>query len=206
MRALLALSRWIDDATRIIGQSVAWLVVLAAVISAGNAIVRKLLDSSSNAWLEVQWWLFAAVFLLAAPWTLNLNEHIRIDILKERFSRRIRNAIEIIGHVFFLLPTAALVTYTSWWFFLSSWDQNEQSSNYGGLPQWPVKFLIPLAFAILFAQGISELIKRIAIINGNLPDDRPDSGHPASAPSAGHLDSDPPAELPGAPPPAGKAG
>lgn len=188
MQALLALSRAIDAATRFIGQWVAWLIVAAAVISAGNAIVRKLFDISSNAWLELQWWLFAAVFLLAAPWTLALNEHIRIDIMNERLPRWTRNAIEIIGHLFFLLPMAALVTYTSWSFFIASWQQNEQSSNYGGLPQWPVKFLIPLAFAILFVQGISELIKRIAIMNGDLPDDRLDVGHPASAHDAGHLE------------------
>jgi TRAP-type mannitol/chloroaromatic compound transport system permease small subunit len=183
MHGLLAVSRWIDAATRVIGQNVAWLIVVAAVISAGNAAVRKLFDISSNAWLELQWWLFAAVFLLAAPWTLALNEHIRIDIVNERMPRWIRNAIEIVGHVFFLLPMAALVAYTSWDFFVSSWQQNEQSSNYGGLPQWPVKFLIPLAFALLFVQGISELIKRIAIINGDLPDDRLDAGR-----AAGHLE------------------
>jgi TRAP-type mannitol/chloroaromatic compound transport system permease small subunit len=188
MQALLAVSRWIDAATRLIGQSVAWLVVVAAVISAGNAVVRKLFDVSSNSWLELQWWLFAAVFLLAAPWTLALNEHIRIDIVNERLPRWARNAIEVIGHVFFLLPTAALVAYTSWGFFLSSYGQNEQSSNYGGLPQWPVKLLIPVAFALLFVQGISELIKRIAIINGDLPDDMGEHGHPAAGPDAGHLD------------------
>lgn len=195
MQALLAASRWIDAGTRLLGQSVAWLIIVAAVISAGNAIVRKLFDISSNAWLEMQWWLFAAVFLLAAPWTLALNEHIRIDIVNERLPKWLRNTIEVVGHVFFLLPTAALVAYTSWYFFLASWEQNEQSSNYGGLPQWPVKFLIPLAFAILFLQGISELIKRIAIINGDLPDDRLDAGHPAASPDAGHLAS-PGHELP----------
>lgn len=189
MQALLALSRRIDAATRLIGQSVAWLVVVAALISAGNAVIRKLFDISSNAWLELQWWLFAAVFLLAAPWTLALNEHIRIDILNERLPRWARNAIEIVGHVFFLLPTAALVAYTSWSFFLASYDQNEQSSNYGGLPQWPVKLLIPVAFAILFVQGISELIKRIAVIKGDLPDHMLDAGHPASGRSAGHLET-----------------
>ena len=183
MRGLLAVSRWIDATTRVIGQSVAWLIVAAAIISAGNAVIRKIFDLSSNAWLELQWWLFAAVFLLAAPWTLALNEHIRIDIVNERMPRWMRNAIEVIGHVFFLLPMAAIVTYTSWGFFVSSWQQNEQSSNYGGLAQWPVKFLIPLAFALLFVQGVSELIKRIAIIEGDLPDDKLDAGHPA-----GHLE------------------
>jgi TRAP-type mannitol/chloroaromatic compound transport system permease small subunit len=189
MRGLLAVSRWIDTASRLIGQYVAWLIVVAAVISAGNAIIRKLFDLSSNAWLELQWWLFAAVFLLAAPWTLALNEHIRIDILNERFPRWVRNAIEIVGHVFFLLPMAGLIAYTSWDFFVTSFEQGEGSSNYGGLPQWPVKFLIPLAFALLFVQGLSELIKRIAIINGDLPDDGLGGGHPAAASArAGHLD------------------
>ena len=188
MRYLLAVSRWIDAGTRVIGQSVAWLIVVAALISAGNALVRKIFDVSSNAWLEMQWWLFAAVFLLAAPWTLALNEHIRIDIVNERMPRWVRNAIEIVGHVFFLLPMAALVAYTSWDFFVTSFEQNEGSSNYGGLPQWPVKFLIPLAFALLFLQGLSELIKRLAIINGDLPDDKLDAGHPAAARAAGHLE------------------
>jgi TRAP-type mannitol/chloroaromatic compound transport system permease small subunit len=187
MQALLAASRWIDAGTRLIGQSVAWLIVAAAVISAGNAVVRKLFDTSSNAWLEMQWWLFAAVFLLAAPWTLALNEHIRIDIVNERLPRWARNAIEIVGHLFFLLPTAALVAYTSWGFFLAAWEQNEQSANYGGLPQWPVKLLIPVAFALLFVQGLSELIKRIAIMKGDLPEDHLGTGHPASGRAAGHL-------------------
>jgi TRAP-type mannitol/chloroaromatic compound transport system permease small subunit len=188
MRALLAVSRWIDAATRTIGQSVAWLIVVAALISGGNALIRKIFDVSSNTWLELQWWLFAAVFLLAAPWTLALNEHIRIDIVNERLPRWARNAIEIIGHVFFLLPMAALVAYTSWPFFVASFEQNEQSSNFGGLPQWPVKLLIPVAFALLFVQGLSELIKRIAIINGDLPDDGLGAGHSTAAPArSGHL-------------------
>lgn len=188
MRALLALSRLIDAGTRQLGQWVAWLIVAAALISAGNALSRKLFDLSSNTWLELQWWLFSAVFLLAAPWTLALNEHIRIDILNERLPRWLRNTIEIIGHVFFLLPMAALVVWTAWPFFLTSYAQNEQSSNFGGLPQWPVKFLIPLAFAILFVQGLSELIKRIAIMTGDLPEGGTGPGHPATAPSrSGHL-------------------
>jgi TRAP-type mannitol/chloroaromatic compound transport system permease small subunit len=188
MRALLALSRFIDAATRTLGQWVAWLIVAAAIVSAGNAIIRKMFDLSSNAWLELQWWLFSAVFLLAAPWTLALNEHIRIDILNQRFPQWVRNAIEIVGHVFFLLPMAGIVVWTSWPFFLTSYEQNEQSSNYGGLPQWPAKFLIPLAFSVLFIQGVSELIKRIAIMRGDLAETDA-AGHPAAAPSrSGHLD------------------
>ena len=189
MRDLLELSRRIDAATRRLGQWVAWLVVAAALISAGNAVIRKLFDTSSNAWLELQWWLFAAVFLLAAPWTLALNEHIRIDILSQRLPRAMRNAIEIAGHLLFLLPMAAIVVWTSWPFFLASWAQNEQSSNYGGLPQWPAKFLIPLSFAILFIQGVSELIKRIAIMRGELTESELGVAHPAAAPArSGHLD------------------
>jgi TRAP-type mannitol/chloroaromatic compound transport system permease small subunit len=191
MRGLLALSRRIDAMTARLGEWVAWLVVAAAVISAGNAIIRKLLDTSSNAWLELQWWLYAAIFLLAAPWTLQLNEHIRIDILNQRFPRRVRNAIEIIGHVFFLLPMAAIVVLTSWPFFLTSFAQNEQSANYGGLPQWPAKLLIPLAFAVLFIQGLSELIKRVAIMRGELSEPEHGAGHPAAAPDSGHMHGPP---------------
>ncbi len=184
MRGLLAVSRLIDAGTRRLGQWVAWLVVAAAIISAGNAVIRKLLDTSSNAWLELQWWLFAAVFLLAAPWTLALNEHIRIDILSQRFPRRLRNWIEIVGHLLFLMPMAAIIAWTSWPFFLVSYAQNEQSPNYGGLPQWPAKFLIPLAFAILFVQALSELIKRIAIMRGDLVETELGIHHPAEV---GHV-------------------
>ena len=181
MQQLLALSRRIDDATRRIGQAVAWLVLVAAIISAGNAIIRKAFDVSSNSWLELQWWLYAAVFLFAAPWTLSLNEHIRIDIVNQRFPRTVRNAIELVGIVFFLLPTAALIVWTSWGFFLTSYAQNEQSSNFGGLPQWPAKLLIPVAFAILFVQGISELIKRSAIMRGDMPETLHGAGHGTTA-------------------------
>jgi TRAP-type mannitol/chloroaromatic compound transport system permease small subunit len=166
MKQLLHLSGLIDGASARIGRWVSWLIVAAAVISAGNAVIRKAFDVSSNAWLELQWWLFAIVFLLAASWTLAENEHIRIDIANSRFSQRWRNAVEVIGHVFFLLPTVAVILFTSWAFFMTSYAENEQSQNAGGLPQWPIKALIPIAFALLFVQGISELIKRIAIIRG----------------------------------------
>lgn len=181
MHALLALSRGIDAATTRLGQWVAWLVVVAAVISAGNAVIRKLLDVSSNAWLELQWWLYAAVFLLAAPWTLRLNEHIRIDIASQHYSRTTRNTIELVGHLLFLMPMAALIVWTSWPFFVSAYVGNEQSPNFGGLPQWPAKFLIPLAFTILFVQGVSELIKRIAVMRGDLPDTDPGRDKEADA-------------------------
>jgi TRAP-type mannitol/chloroaromatic compound transport system permease small subunit len=188
MQELLAVSRLIDAGTRRLGQWVAWLVVAAAIISAGNAVSRKLFDVSSNAWLELQWWLFSAMFLLAAPWTLALNEHIRIDILNQRVPPRVRNIIEIVGITLFLMPMAAVVVWTSWPFFVSSYEQNEQSSNFGGLVQWPAKLLIPVAFTILFVQGVSELIKRIAIMRGELADTDQAVAHPATQPArSGHL-------------------
>jgi TRAP-type mannitol/chloroaromatic compound transport system permease small subunit len=188
MQGLLGVSRLIDAGTRRLGQWVAWLVIAAAIISAGNAISRKLFDLSSNAWLELQWWLFSAVFLLAAPWTLALNEHIRIDILNQRFSPRVRNIVEIVGITLFLMPMAAVVVWTSWPFFVASYEQNEQSSNFGGLVQWPAKLLIPVAFAILFIQGVSELIKRIAIMRGEMAETELPVAHPATQPArSGHL-------------------
>ncbi|HKZ95429.1 MAG TPA: TRAP transporter small permease subunit [Hyphomicrobiaceae bacterium] len=185
MTGLVGLSRFIDGASGRIGRWVAWLIVAAALVSAGNAIIRKLFDTSSNAWLEVQWWLFAIVFLLAAPWTLASNEHVRIDIVNNFFSRRSRNAVEVIGHVFFLLPSAALLCLTSWSYFLTSYAQNEQSPNAGGLPQWPIKALIPAAFALLFLQGVSELIKRIAVIRGQLAETRPHDSYLEAVTAAG---------------------
>lgn len=181
MGALLALSRGIDRFTERLGRLVAWLVVAAIVVSAANAIVRKALDQSSNAWLELQWWMFGAVFLLAAPWTLKANEHIRIDVLSSRLPRAARDRIDIIGHALFLIPVAAVVLMTSWPFFARSYLQNEQSANAGGLPQWPPKLLIPLAFGLLLVQGLSELIKRVAILRGDL--DRQPAGEPGASPA-----------------------
>ena len=185
MQQLLGLSRAIDRLIGYIGRGVAWLIVVAAVISAANAVVRKLLHYSSNGLLEAQWWLFAAVFLLAAPWTLSLNEHIRIDVVSNYLSRRQRNAIEMIGHIFFLLPAAVMIVVTSWHYFLTSLAQNEQSQNAGGLPQWPIKALIPAAFTLLFIQGVSELIKRVAIIRGDLPEPTTHDGYHDIAVAAG---------------------
>lgn len=185
MQRLLALSRAIDAISGRIGRWVAWLIVVAALVSAGNAIVRKLFDVSSNAWLEAQWWLFAMVFLLAAPWTLAQNEHIRIDVVNNLFSRRGKDAVELIGNVFFLIPTAALIMFTSWGFFMTSYVENEQSSNAGGLPQWPIKLLIPVAFALLLAQGVSELIKRVAIMRGDLAEPARRDGYHDTVTAAG---------------------
>lgn len=181
MGGLLGLSRAIDKLNEFIGKYVAWLIVLAVLISAGNAIVRKLFDTSSNAWLEMQWWLFGMVFLLCAPWTLMSNEHIRIDIVNSLLPNWMKQAIEVIGHTLFLIPMALVMLYTSWPFFMSSFLQNEQSTNAGGLPQWPAKFLVPLGFALLLIQGISELIKRLAIIKGDLEETSSGGGHHAAA-------------------------
>jgi TRAP-type mannitol/chloroaromatic compound transport system permease small subunit len=170
VRALLKLSRLIDAINVQIGKWCAWAILLAVAISAINAVVRKAFDMSSNAWLELQWILFSVVFLLCAPWTLLDNEHIRIDIVNNLLPRWLRNTIELIGHAFFLLPLAIVLVATGIPFFLNSYEVNEQSGNAGGLPQWPTKSLVMIAFALLLAQGISELIKRVAIMRGMIPD------------------------------------
>lgn len=181
MSGWLALSRGIDRVTDTVGRWVAWLVVAAALISAGNAVVRKVLDTSSNAWLEVQWWLFGAVFLLCAPWTLSSNEHIRIDIVNTAFPRWLKNAIELIGHTLFLLPICVVMIYTSVPFFWRSFLQDEQSANAGGLPVYPPKFLVLLGFTLLAIQAVSELIKRVAIMRGYLQETTSGGGHHAAA-------------------------
>ena len=185
MQGLLSISRVIDAVNTAIGKAVSWLILVAVIISAGNAVIRKVFSSSSNAWLEMQWYLFGAVFMLAAAWTLLSNEHIRIDVVNSRLSTRTRNIIELVGHIFFLLPTAALVVYTSWIFFATSFAQNEQSPNAGGLALWPIKALIPVAFALLFVQGLSELIKRIAIMRGDLTEKGEHQGYHDDAVAAG---------------------
>lgn len=170
VRTLLRLSRIIDWINTFIGRWVSWLILVAVIVSAGNASVRKAFDLSSNAWLELQWILFSAVFLLCAPWALLENAHVRIDIVYNQLPRSFRNTIELVGHAFFLLPLAIILVVTGIPFFLNSYEINEQSGNAGGLPQWPTKSLVMIGFALLLAQGISELIKRVAIIRGLIPD------------------------------------
>ncbi|WP_027135809.1 TRAP transporter small permease subunit [Geminicoccus roseus] len=179
MDMLLALSRGIDRINTLIGRTVMWLILLAVVISTVNAIVRKAFDVSSNMWLEMQWQLFGCVFMLAAAYTLLVNEHIRIDILNSRFPKAMRNWIELVGHTLFLMPFTILMLVDGWPFFVRSYLGNEQSFNAGGLPQWPAKFLVPLGFLLLFIQGISEIIKRIAVMRGRIPDphERRDDAH-----------------------------
>jgi TRAP-type mannitol/chloroaromatic compound transport system permease small subunit len=181
LKALLRLSRAIDVMNTRIGQVVAWGILAAILVSSVNATVRKVLNTSSNSWLEIQWVLFGAVFLLCAGWTLLSNEHIRIDIVNAALPKRARDWIDVFGHIFFLLPTAAVMAVLGWPFFVRSLLQNEQSTNAGGLPVYPSKLLIPLAFTLLFVQGISELIKRIAIIRGDLQDTVSGGGHHAAA-------------------------
>jgi TRAP-type mannitol/chloroaromatic compound transport system permease small subunit len=168
--ALLAVSRVIDAVNFRIGKILSWLILAAVIVSAVNAVVRKLFDTSSNSWLELQWVLFGAVFLIVASWTLLDNEHIRIDIVNSMFSQRTRNIIDVIGHAFFLLPLTVVMIITSYPFVMKSMALNEQSMNAGGLPQWPAKFLILIGFTLLFFQAISELIKRIAVMAGAIPD------------------------------------
>jgi TRAP-type mannitol/chloroaromatic compound transport system permease small subunit len=181
LRKLLPLSRAIDVVSTHIGRIVAWALLAAILVSAVNATVRKVLNTSSNAWLEIQWILFGAVFLLCASWTLLSNEHIRIDIVNNMLPKRVRDWIDVVGHVLFLMPMAFVLAYLGWPFFWRSLLQNEQSTNAGGLPVYPSKLLIPLAFTLLFIQAISELIKRIAIIRGDLADTTSGGGHHAAA-------------------------
>ena len=170
MSFLLRLSRAIDALNERVGHLVYWLILAAVLVSAGNALVRYALDTSSNAWLELQWYLFSAVFLLAAPYTLLHNEHVRIDVIIGRFSPRTRAWVDLLGGLFFLLPMAIVITVLSWPVFVESWARNEVSSDAGGLLRWPVKLLIPIGFLLLVLQGISEIVKRLAFVLGRIPD------------------------------------
>jgi TRAP-type mannitol/chloroaromatic compound transport system permease small subunit len=168
----------VDEVNTYVGRWLSWLILAAVLISATNATTRKLFDLASNAWLEMQWLLFGAVFLLCSPWTLASNEHIRIDIVNSLFPPRVRNVIDVVGHALFLLPLTIVMIVTSYPFFLRSLLLGEQSFSAGGLPQWPAKFLILLGFVLLFLQGLSELIKRIAVMKGEIPDPYLQRQHP----------------------------
>jgi TRAP-type mannitol/chloroaromatic compound transport system permease small subunit len=170
LQSLLNVSRGIDAFTRWVGKRLAWLILVAVVVSALNAIVRKSFDTSSNSWLELQWVLFSIVFLLCSSWTLLDNEHIRIDIVNNMLPKQVRDSIDVIGHAFFLIPLTFVMIITGGPFFMRSVEINEQSGNAGGLPQWPAKSLIIIGFTMLLAQGVSELIKRIAVMRGLIPD------------------------------------
>jgi TRAP-type mannitol/chloroaromatic compound transport system permease small subunit len=170
LKALLPATRVVDAINTWIGKRLSWLILAAVIVSATNATVRKIFDTSSNSWLELQWLLFSIVFLLCSPWTLLENEHIRIDIVNNLLPQRVRDIIDVVGHAFFLLPLTVVMVITGAPFFFKSYEINEQSWNSGGLPQWPAKSLIMIAFALLFVQGLSELVKRIAVMRELIPD------------------------------------
>jgi TRAP-type mannitol/chloroaromatic compound transport system permease small subunit len=170
MKRLLGLAGWIDALNERVGKATYWLILVAVLVSAGNAVVRYTLDTSSNAWLEIQWYLFSAVFLFCAGYTLLHNRHVRIDIVSGMFSRRVQTWIEIVGTLLFLLPMAILILWLSWPVFVDAWRSNEVSANAGGLTIWPARLMVPIGFLLLVLQGISELIKRIAFLQGLIPD------------------------------------
>jgi TRAP-type mannitol/chloroaromatic compound transport system permease small subunit len=166
MKPLLAFARAIDALNERIGRAAMWLVLLATLISAGNAVMRYGFDLSSNAWLEIQWYLFALIFLLGAGYTLKHDGHVRIDILHGRFSPRLRAWVDLVGGLVFLLPLCGLLVWMGWDGFTASWAVNEVSPDAGGLSRWPIKLAIPLGFALLLLQGVAEIIKRAAFLSG----------------------------------------
>jgi TRAP-type mannitol/chloroaromatic compound transport system permease small subunit len=170
MPALLMLSGLIDRLNALIGRLAMWLILATTVISAWNAIQRKAFNISSNAWLEIQWYLFAAVFMLGAGYTLLRNAHVRIDFVAGRFTPPTRNWIDVIGILAVLFPFCIIAILLSWPLFVNAWNSGEMSSNAGGLVRWPIYLLIPTGFALLMLQGLSELIKRIAFLRGAGPD------------------------------------
>jgi TRAP-type mannitol/chloroaromatic compound transport system permease small subunit len=167
---LLRISRAIDALNEAIGHLVYWAVLAAVLVSAGNASVRYALDTSSNAWLELQWYLFSAVFLLCSGYTLLHNQHVRIDVVHGHLPRRVRAWIDLLGSLLFLLPMAIVIMVLSWPLVVDSYARHEYSSDAGGLLRWPVKLLIPVGFLLLAAQGVSEIIKRAAFLLGRIGD------------------------------------
>lgn len=177
MQALLRISRAIDALDARVGRALIWLVLAMTIVSSGNAVFRYTFNMSSNAWLELQWYLFAAVFLVGTGYTLLNNEHIRIDVVSSHFSRRTQIWIDIFGTLFFLLPMSIYIMWLSWPGFMNAWTSQEISSNAGGLIRWPARLLVPLGFFLLSVQGLSELIKRVAILRGLIPDSDAQSVH-----------------------------
>ena len=190
MPFLLAFARAIDRLNGVVGRAAAWLVLAAVLISAGNAAARYALNLSSNAWLEIQWYLFSAIFLLGAGYTLLEGKHVRIDVLTARFSARTRAWIDVFGTIFFLLPMAIIILTLSWPMFVQSYVGNEVSSDAGGLVRWYVKALIPAGFALLVLQGVSEIVKRIAFLRGHLPAPDEPQDSPVGAIAAPARDAD----------------
>jgi TRAP-type mannitol/chloroaromatic compound transport system permease small subunit len=170
VNALIGISRLIDRMSSLVGQSTKWLILAVTIISALNAIIRKAFDVSSNAWLELQWYLFAAVFLLGAGYVFLKNAHVRIDFISSRLTPRARNWIDVIGIIVFLIPLCLIVIVLSWPLFYNAFTSGEMSQNAGGLIRWPVFLMIPLGFSLLLLQALSELIKRIAFLRGAIAD------------------------------------
>ncbi len=170
MILLLKLSQLIDGLTERIGRLTYWLILVAVLVSAGNAVIRYAFNMSSNAWLELQWYLFSAVFLFCAGYALLHNQHVRIDVISGRLSKRVQIGIDILGTVFFLLPMAIAIMWLSWPVFVDAYRHNEVSTNVGGLIIWPARLMVPVGFFLLVLQGLSELIKRIAFLRGLIPD------------------------------------
>ena len=168
MKALLAFSRGVDRLNEYVGRLVRWLVLVATLVSAGNALVRYGLHTSSNAWLELQWYCFGALFLLAAGYTLKHNGHVRIDVLYGPLSPKAQAQIDLLGGVLFLLPACGLIACLSWPLFTKALLSGEVSADAGGLIRWPIMLMLPLGFGLLFLQGIAEIIKRLGVLNGRL--------------------------------------
>ena len=189
MKPLLTLSRAIDGLNERIGRALMWLVLVVVLVSAGNATTRYMLDIASNAWLELQWYLFAAVFLLCSGYTLRHNEHIRIDVVNSHLSTRTQMWIDIFGLVFFLLPMATIIMWLSWPIFVNAYESGEVSVNAGGLIRWPARLMVPVGFFLLSLQGVSELIKRIAFLRGLIPN--PLEKHEDPALEQLHVDEEP---------------
>ena len=173
MSGLLALSRGIDRFNELVGRWVSWLILAAILVSAGNAVIRKAFNMSSNAWLELQWYLFGAAFMLAAAYTLRQNEHIRIDIVYGAFSRRVQHWIDLFGHVFFLMPFVVLMIVYFIPYVGLSYRSGEMSNNAGGLILWPAKSALLIGFVLLGFQGVSEIIKKVAVMRGDIDDPNP---------------------------------
>jgi len=170
MQFLLSISRFIDAVNERVGRAVYWLILVAVLVSAGNAVVRYAFNRSSNAWLEIQWYLFSAVFLFCAGYTLLHNQHVRIDVIAGNLSKRAQAWIDVIGTLLFLLPMAVTIMWLSWPVFVDAYRSNEISTNAGGLTVWPARLMVPVGFFLLVMQGLSELIKRFAFLRGLIPD------------------------------------
>jgi len=169
MNAMLKMSQLIDGLNERVGRAMIWLVLIVVIVSSGNAAFRFTFNLSSNALLEIQWYLFSAIFLFSAGYVLKKNEHIRIDVIVSRCSERTQNWIDVFGILVFLLPMALIIGYLSWPVFMNAWTSGEMSSNPGGLIRWPVRLMMPLGFALLVLQGLSELVKRLAFLTGAGP-------------------------------------